>query len=288
MLRFAFLFFSFCGSMCVHAQPMDTSFISYDTLGKRQVQVYSGPVVNLIYPKPKPFQYIVRIPNIFVQTAKETFRKENIPALAVIVASTGLLIAVDQSITDGVQHFYKSVDVSTYRNYKTIIGFKIGHQQVNAYEAPQNFNTVLYSIGEGSTSVFIAGGLSLYGLVKKDYRARSTANQIMQSIIGLGVTTQIMKRMAGRESPFTSTQPGGKWRPFTSLSEYQKHVSMHDAFPSGHLATVMATVVVLADNYPEEKWIRPVGYSVTGLVGLAMIGNGVHWAGDYPLALGLG
>ena len=63
---------------------------------------------------------------------------------------------------------------------------------------------------------------------------------------------------------------------------------MHDAFPSGHLATVMATVTVLADNYPEKKWIKPVGYSVVGLVGTAMVGNGVHWVGDYPLAIGLG
>ncbi len=50
----------------------------------------------------------------------------------------------------------------------------------------------------------------------------------------------------------------------------------------------MATVTVLADNYPEKKLIRPIGYTVMGLVGLAMINNGVHWASDYPLAIGIG
>ena len=288
MLRSVFFLFSFWTSVVIHAQSVDTLLISYDTLKGKSIQIYSIPGANLIYSKPKPIQFIVQLPKVFVQAAKETFRKESIPVLATIVVSTGLLIAADQRISCGVQDFYKSVDISTYRNYKTIIGFNLGHQCVNAYEAPQNFNTLIYSIGEGSTSVFLAGGLSLYGLIENDYRARHTANEIMQSIIGLGITTQVLKRMAGRESPFVATQPSGKWRPFTNFSTYQKHVPMHDAFPSGHLATVMATVTVLASNYPEKSWIGPVGYSITGLVGLAMIGNGVHWSGDYPLALGLG
>ena len=34
--------------------------------------------------------------------------------------------------------------------------------------------------------------------------------------------------------------------------------------------------------------IKPVGYSLIGLVGLSMINNNVHWASDFPLAIGLG
>jgi hypothetical protein len=51
---------------------------------------------------------------------------------------------------------------------------------------------------------------------------------------------------------------------------------------------MMSSVTVLADNYPEIKWIRPVGYSLTGLLGYSMINNKVHWVSDYPLALALG
>ena len=40
--------------------------------------------------------------------------------------------------------------------------------------------------------------------------------------------------------------------------------------------------------YPEKKWIKPVGYSLIGLTGFAMMNNKVHWAGDYPLAIALG
>ena len=52
---------------------------------------------------------------------------------------------------------------------------------------------------------------------------------------------------------------------------------------------MMATSsTALAMNYPEKRWIRPAGYGLISLVGFAMINNGVHWAGDYPLALGIG
>lgn len=53
----------------------------------------------------------------------------------------------------------------------------------------------------------------------------------------------------------------------------------------GHLPTLMATVTVLSYNYPEKKWIKPVGYIQMGLTARAMMNTQVHWAGDYPLAI---
>jgi membrane-associated phospholipid phosphatase len=97
-----------------------------------------------------------------------------------------------------------------------------------------------------------------------------------------------MKRIAGREVPFASTKDGGEWRPFPSFPEFNTNKTRYDAFPSGHIATMMATVVVLGDNYPEKRWIYPVGYGIIGLVSLSMLNNGVHWASDYPLGLAIG
>ena len=50
----------------------------------------------------------------------------------------------------------------------------------------------------------------------------------------------------------------------------------------------MATVTVIAENYPEYHFIRPVGYGLMGVLGYAMLNNGVHWASDYPLGIALG
>jgi hypothetical protein len=99
---------------------------------------------------------------------------------------------------------------------------------------------------------------------------------------------QALKRIAGRESPAQATAPGGRWRPFPNLKTYQHHQSRYYAFPSGHIATTMAALTVLAENYPENSWIRPVGYSAVGLVGLGLVGKGWHWYSDLPLGIAIG
>jgi membrane-associated PAP2 superfamily phosphatase len=187
-----------------------------------------------------------------------------------------------------VNQFSNYIGLSPERKYKDVIKFNLGSTAINAYQAPQNLNSVLYSIGEGSTSVLLCAGLFTYGKIKNDYRAIQTSNQLMQTLFAVGVTTQILKRISGRQSPFASTVAGGKWRPLPNLGTYQDKVSSYDAFPSGHMATMMATLVVIKDNYPEKKWIGPVGYGLISVVGLAMVNNQVHWMSDYPLALGIG
>lgn len=266
----------------------DSLIFSNDSTKRIKVMCYPYKDQALIFQKPKHFGFITSIPKTFAHAARETFNKKSIPALSIITASTLLLIAVDQPITDGMNQFSRYINLNPTREYKTIIGFRVGSTPVNVYEAPLNLNTALYSIGEGSTSVAIAAGLFIFGKVKNDYRALQTSSQLMQSLLVVGITTQTIKRISGRESPFVSTAPGGKWRPLTNLGVYQKSVPHYDAFPSGHLATMMTTLVIVSDNYPEKRWIKPVGYSLMSLVCLAMVNNRVHWASDYPLALGIG
>lgn len=273
----------------VRAQGKYDSTIIYP--GKtvsRKVMVYPYEDQISIYSKPKYFGFITQIPRTFQSVAKLTFRKESIPALSVIVGSTLALVAVDQQILNGVQRFSNTINLDPTRDYKTAIKFNLGNTPIRVYEIPQNLNSVLYSIGEGSTSILLSGGLFAFGKIKNDYRALQTASEIIQAQLVMGVACQFIKRVSGRESPFRSTDNGGVWRPLTNLSVYQKSVSRYDAFPSGHMGTMMATSIILIKNYPEKKWIKPVAFGLMGIVGFAMINNGVHWAGDYPLALGLG
>ena len=58
--------------------------------------------------------------------------------------------------------------------------------------------------------------------------------------------------------------------------------------PSGHMATGMMTITVISANYPDNKYIRPVGYALLAGLGFQMVNNGVHWASDYPLGLAVG
>lgn len=254
----------------------------------KKVQEYPINDTVYYYPKPKHFSFITQIPRTYVGAAKIAFRKESIKPWAIIAGSTAVLLLLDQEIAGKVQQASRHIGLDATRIYHKGISFNIGSTNLDIYEPPGNLNTAIYSIGEGIPPLLIAGGLWGFGLIKNDYRARTTASQIVQATLAAGIMTQLLKRTTGRESPFRATQPGGAWRPFPKPSVYQKNVPMYDAFPSGHMGTLVSTFVVITENYPEKKWIKPVGISIMTLVGLSMINNDVHWASDYPLAVGMG
>jgi hypothetical protein len=241
-----------------------------------------------VYTKPKSFSFLTNLPKDFAGIAKAPFKKNAIKPVALVAASTALLVLLDQPLIDGVEKFSNNIHLSAEENYKDILNVKIGKTDISLLKAPQNINTALYQLGQGFPSLLIGAGLFTYGKIHKDYRALSTANQLAESFIVMGVGTQFIKRISGRQTPLAATQRGGAWHLFPSFKNYQTNTPNYDAFPSGHLATLMSTVTILTENYPEKKWIKPVGYTITGLVGYAMINNKVHWAGDYPLAIALG
>ena len=144
------------------------------------------------------------------------------------------------------------------------------------------------NIGDGTTQFALAGSFGAYGLVFKDQKALRTGSQIVQAVLASGAIIQVLKHVTGRESPFVRTTPLGVWKILPNQIDYHRRVPQFDAFPSGHLCTSIATVIVVAENYPDVKWIRPAGYAFTTLVGLGMLSNGIHWVSDYPLGLFIG
>jgi hypothetical protein len=242
----------------------------------------------LVYPKPRPFGFIRNLPGDAKGIVKSTFNKKALKPLAIIAGSTAVLMLADQSITDEVQRFMTRAHISSSTEFKNVASFKMGKQSVNVLRVPQNLNTAFYEAGQGFPGLLIGAGLFTYGKIKHDYRSLSTASQLAESFILMGVATQIIKRISGRESPSEATARGGAWHPFPSFHDFQNNTAKYDAFPSGHMATLISTITILAENYPEHKYIKYIGYPLSGLIGIAMINNGAHWAGDYPLAVGLG
>lgn len=254
--------------------------------GEKLYNAGSGKV--LIYYKPKAFDFLTSLPKDAAGIAIAPFRKKNIRPLVMVAASTALLIIVDEPISKTVHQLSKEIHLSPDEQYKDIVNIKLGNKNVSLLKAPKNINTALYQVGQGFPSLLIGAGLLAYGKIHHNFRAISTASQLAESFILMGVSTQFLKRVTGRQSPSEAVNLEGRWNPFPSFKNFQSHTPFYDAFPSGHLATLMSTVTVLTENYPEKKWIKPVGYSIIGLVGFSMINNNVHWASDYPLALGLG
>lgn len=292
---FSIIFLFIAASFTCHADEKRDTVVYRpyrDTVKRVKAQVYNlNDSLSLLFYKPGPFQFAKNVPSDIARFCKVSVSKKNLPTLGILIGGTALLIVFDQPILDATQQFGRYLNIDPERKSKNVLAFKMGGFRVPLLDIPQNLNSSIYFIGEGWPSIFIAGSLYGYGAIAKDYRALQTSSQLAEMFITLAVTTQFIKRITGRQSPFQaalSESPGGQWHPFTNPATYQKKVSNYDAFPSGHLATVMATVTILSGNYPENRYIKPVGYSIMGLVGFSMINNGVHWISDYPLAIAIG
>jgi hypothetical protein len=239
---------------------------------------------TLTYAKPGLWRTIGAGPSDWSLFVKESFKKENLPWLAAIGASTLILIEYDQKIFDNTQRLGKKLGIS--REDKTKTYLKLGG--VSVFRGPSDLGSAMYFLGDGWVNLGLFGYLETYGWLKKDWRAQQTGHQLAEGLLVTGFTTQVMKRVSGRETPRAATAPRGVWRMFPSFKDFQAHRTRYDAFPSGHLATCMMTVTVLADNYPEKKYIKPLGYALVGALSFQMVNNGVHWASDYPLGLAVG
>ncbi len=242
-----------------------------------------SPAMDFIYAKPRPFGFFTNGFKDIARYGKTTFRTVNIPQWTAVLASTALLVAIDQPIIDESQRLGTRLHISgdiKNRNIAHVFGFPI--------YIPANTGSALYYLGDGFLDVVITASFFGYGLIGSNNRALETSSQLAEGLISVAVVIQTLKHITGRQSPSSATVPAGVWRPFPNQVEYHKHVSSYDAYPSGHLATAMMVVTVISENYPEHRYIQPLGYSLMTVLAFQMLNNGVHWASDYPLALAIG
>ncbi len=238
--------------------------------------------------KPKTFDFITHIPGNSVGYVKRSLQKKHLYKAGIVAASTALLIIFDQKISDGVQSFSRRNGIDGREQFNPIVSVKLFGKNTNLGKWPKNINTAFYNFGQGSTVIWMAAGFYIGGKIKNDNRALQTASQLAESFLALGFGTQLIKYSTGRENPSDASKPGGRWAPFPSMSNFQNNKPKYDAFPSGHLATLVSAITIISENYPARRWIKPVGYTIAGLLCFAMINNGTHWAGDYPLGFALG
>ncbi len=250
---------------------------------KKKSQTYSfDDGSSRTYNKPKFWEIVNRLPKDFMDTNKDFIAKDHAYYLGGSIAATALLVPVDQQITDQSRAFAERQGLSASNKYG-----KFGPLT----NIPQNIGAGFYLIGNGTTVILMSAGFLSYGLLKKDYRAQATASGLIESLALSGVYVQTIKRITGRESPFIARKngnSGGDWNPFPSFTAYAKNTPSYDAVPSGHLTTIMAGLTVVIANYPEYKWIKPVGYTLIGGMCLQMIQSEVHWVSDYPIAILMG
>lgn len=248
-----------------------------------QVQAESA----LEYTKPKLSLYslVTEIPHTFVNSVEYSFSKDSIPGWAVIIGTTGILYHYDEDIYAGVKTDGRRWGIGNEDHTKTAIkGFG-----VDLLRLPSDTGSTMYYMGDGFVHILAGVAFFADGWITGDARPWNTGIEIVH---GLGVATifsQGLKRAFGRQSPNRSTSPRGRWRPFPSIKAYQSDTASYDAMPSGHIMTAALAFTVINDNYPEyQYYVIPLEVVWLGALGFEMVNNGVHWASDYPLGIGLG
>jgi hypothetical protein len=235
------------------------------------------------YTKPKFFDIFKYIPRDLAEFGKFTIQKENLLWTGLALGTTVAIIPFDQKLTDNASKLGEPIGWDKDHSYSKVFNL--------LRIIPNDINSAVYYIGNGGTTMLLSGTFYAIGKISNDYRALNTSNELIEVLLSVGVVTQTIKRITGRQSPSAAIRdgnPGGHWTPFPSFSAYQSKTPDYDAMPSGHVATFMATLTVIATNYPEIKWIKPVGYSLLGLMTFEMVSSKVHWVSDYPLALLIG
>lgn len=226
-----------------------------------------------------------------VDYGKITFKKKNLLNITAMTAATIGLVLIDQNITDQSKKFGKWLNIDGNSSQKAYAGLDIeifSTRTFVGFEGPHDLSSAMYFLGDGWTTIGIAGGFLTHGLITKRTKSRCVASAVIESMLASGIVVQLLKHISGRESPFVATAPGGLWKPFPNQIDYHRNVPHYDAFPSGHAASAMGTIIVLSEFYPENRLIRPIGYSLMGILLFSMLNNGVHWASDYPLGIALG
>jgi len=243
-----------------------------------------GPGTYLDYSRPAFWGNIGAIPSDLGAFAKKSFSRESLPWLAAITASTLVLIEYDQKIYNGARRTGRKLSISSKDKTETFLKVK----GVSLFRGPTDLGSALYFLGDGWVPMGLCAGMLGYGWAADDWRASRTGGQLTEGLLVTGISTQVLKRVTGRETPSAAHSPRGVWRFFPSFADFQAHRTRYDAFPSGHLATGVMAVTVLAENYPEKELIKPVGYALLAGLSFQMVNNGVHWASDYPLGIAIG
>jgi membrane-associated PAP2 superfamily phosphatase len=213
---------------------------------------------------PKWHECITNIPSDFSRYFSLTFREDKIPLYLTVAATTAALWATDS---------------------------KTWYESDKLFKTNKFFNQFSYTItqfGNGTSQFGLAGIFGIYGLAFNDAKAVRTGSQIVEAVLASGALVQVLKHITVRQSPSSSSMPGGSWTFFPNQITYAHKTSEYDAYPSGHVTSTLATVIVIAENYPDVWWIRPLGYTITGCLAFGMVNYGIHWYSDYPLSIVLG
>ncbi len=133
--------------------------------------------------------------------------------------------------------------------------------------------------GNGKYAVGLSGAIYIAGTISKSRDVRETGILVFESVLFAGITTNIVKSLAGRSRPYTGE---GVTR-FRGFQLNDDHLSL----PSGHSTVAFAVSSVLARRL--DNLAASVGlYSLATITAASRIYEDEHWLSDTVLGAIIG
>ena len=238
-----------------------------------------------LYPKTKATDFLTHTYGDYKRFPSYAFTKDELGIWAGVGLSTLLTYYYDRELYEGARRLGNSLGLDENAQMKSIF-CPVSN---GCIWVPHDTATSLYFIGDGLTYLAMASSFLGYGALQNDRKALSVGSQILEGILDIGLATQVLKRLTGRETPIRATTPRGEWHLFPSVSTYQSDIPKYDAFPSGHVASTTVAFTILQANYPQYSHIIVPTYgALMSLLMFEMVHLGVHWTSDYPLGIAIG
>lgn len=200
-----------------------------------------------------------KLPRDYYLFGQQLIKREELLPLSAVAGSTYAFYRYDQELWKSTSRTGKSPGYNHFWN------------------SVEQFNGQYFQVS-------LVAGFLTWGLFGNE-RALRTSYQIARGILSSGIIVQVMKRATGRESPNKQSEPGGYWAGYPGEKQYGSDVARYDAMPSGHLQSAAVTFMVIAENYPEQKWIPWVGWPTMGVFAYSLAATNIHWWSDFPISL---
>jgi membrane-associated phospholipid phosphatase len=221
---------------------------------------------------------------------KEETDKKDEPFFKCIVKDEGHILSSPFRIKGKDLFIWGSVGLITVilihndeRIYKNIKDYQEKHSWVD------DISPKITKLGLGEYNLGIAGAFYLGGLVLKDPRAKETARLVLMTYIHTGVVAQIGKHIFGRQRPSWDNGIDHWAGPSGFFKRYKSgQISHYDAFPSGHMLSIMGTATVVSEMYKHTIYVPIISYTLAGLCGLSRVTEDTHWISDVFISAVLG
>ena len=166
--------------------------------------------------------------------------------VAVVLGTTGILLAVDEDAQD----FFQRNKSSTT-------------DKISDWFEP---------LGRADIQAPVLGGLYLVGAFLDNDKLKRVSLLSLETFGITALLTTGVKRLSGRRRPLSDKQEFA-WRG-PSFS------SKNTSFPSGHTSSMFAIATTISLEFPEEPLVSILAYTTAGLTSFARLNDNEHWVSD--------